>query len=378
MVAVGHDGLFQERPARPFHSRGEIRVTLALQQKPADLALHGFQPAVGVGVGAEDVVVQFALEPQPAPVLVDRGLIDPARGAHLCRLHAEQTVRPAAGKIEAAFFPQLFAVGLPPHLAVVAAVVSLVEPDQRHLGCVPRLQDHRHPPGPPDVVCGEEQVRFDRLELLAKAGEQLDAALMETLGVGLDQVALFEQRAAPRRLRHVRLEPLAVQESREAILAIADAQGLAVAAVILAVDVNAVDQALSCAFEVGLDQPLLVDRFVHRAFVLVPGLGFRLLAAFVDEEPSRQGRADHVRLEPRGEVLQAVLVRQAGVVGVVPACLDKHRRARNGHVPEEPPRQVGPPPVLSLVLAGVIPLPPHEHQLLLFPPRYVRCGRRLG
>ena len=54
-----------------------------LEEKLPDLRLNRFQFTAGGGVGAQDLVVQFALEPEPAAVLVDRGLVDPARGADL-------------------------------------------------------------------------------------------------------------------------------------------------------------------------------------------------------------------------------------------------------------------------------------------------------
>ena len=49
-------------------------------------------------IGPEGRLIVF--EPDPDAVLVDRGLVEPAGGAHLRRLAAEEGVCPAAGDVE--------------------------------------------------------------------------------------------------------------------------------------------------------------------------------------------------------------------------------------------------------------------------------------
>lgn len=78
MVCVGDDGLVKLR---------------------ASSLLDGFDIIVGRRIGAEYLVVHFALKPQPDIVLINRCPIDPASCINLGSLCIEQQIDPPAGKI---------------------------------------------------------------------------------------------------------------------------------------------------------------------------------------------------------------------------------------------------------------------------------------
>jgi len=245
-------------------------------------------------------------------------------------------------------------VGFPPGLAVVIVVVSCVEIDEGGFRGVHGAGEIRYGCS----VRGEEEVGIDGLELEADAGEHLDAALVEVLLVDLDQVAVLEKLEALSLLRQFHLDSLDLEELGEAVVAVTGVGGIAGG---FPVDVDAVDDSLARALQVGRHEPALVDVVVQRALdpvvpePLIHPLTFAVLldpraALFV---PEREAGLHS------GDVLHAELFRDAGIGGQVAAELSEHRRAGQGGVANDVPRHL---------VIGRGPAAPHEADLLLFPP----------